>query len=268
VWHRLFRVRDSWPCFEFQLKYSSGFLHGAVVIRVSSYTMSKFKVKCPVCSKAFPTTSSLEKHSRTKDHQYQSNQLSFYDSHDHAVKLPSHCPVSTSRNNEYIEFIGGVAELLNSWQNPQLKQKWLKVDLWMVPNEYFSQMLYDLKLEKPFSVRDARHPSPLSSVTTRRLSYNTYQEERLKDLFSDSAVQIKVKTYFKGLTEVPPPHREHDSAREKLARARARAGKRWGAVQDSTEDDVRPDCRRQVLCNRGIGRKTREFQLIWWPNVY
>lgn len=76
---------------------------------------------------------------------------------------------------------------------------------------------------------------------------------------------MKAKAYFCNNEEVsPPPSGENLTAQQKVALAKKRAGTRWGAATSTNK----PTSRRQLRCEEGEGPRTREFQLVWWPDVF
>ena len=53
---------------------------------------------------------------------------------------------------------------------------------------------------------------------------------------------------------------------DKIALARHHTGSRW--VRTSTDQIKKPTSRSILKCKEGEWPRTREFQLIWWLNVY
>ena len=158
-----------------------------------------------------------------------------------------------------------MAELTNSFLKPDVKNKWVEIDLIMVPTAYFQQVLLSLGINKPFLVRESRHPSPLKKESSIALFYNVYDLSIVTALFDSAAVPLKSKVYFfRHNEEVPAPVSEL-TAKEKVALTRQRAGTRWGGDNISS---VQPTTRRQLKCEEGDWPRTREFQVIWWPHVF
>lgn len=141
-----------------------------------------------------------------------------------AVNLPVPGWIAVSQQAAYKEFLSGMAELTNSYLKPDVKRKWVKIDLIMVPSAYFTSLLLGLKLNKPFAVREVRQPSPLKQDSSTALFYNVYDLSVLKDLFA-STVPLKTKAYFCRNKEVSAPVTGGElTAKEKVALARKHAG--------------------------------------------
>ena len=167
--------------------------------------MPSLKTKCSTCLRKFATRLSLQKHTDKIGHVLQEAQIQFYKpSETEPVVLPVPKLVSSCQEPGYKEFLNGVAEMTNSYLNPDVKSKWVKIDLITVPIEYFTQLLSDLGLNKPHSAREARHPAPLKKDSSLALYYNVYKISFLEDLFA-SAVPLKTKAYFRLNEEVRGP---------------------------------------------------------------
>ena len=181
------------------------------------------------------------------------------------VNLPVPESVSPLQKAPYKIFLIGMVELINSYLRPDVKSKWIKMELIMVPVEFFKALLLDLGPNKPFSAWEARHPSPLKNDTSTTLYYNVYNMAILADLFQSTSVPLKHRAYFRHNEEVRAPALTADlTALEKIVLARQHAGSRWGP----TSAPEKPTSRRVLKCEEGEWPRTREFQLIWWPNVF
>ena len=110
----------------------------------------------------FATQRSLKKHEEKTGHINQEADIRFFKQcGTEQVILPVPSEIAQSQQEAYKEFLIGVAELTNSFLKPDVKSKWVKIDLIMVPTAYFKQVLFTLGTSKPFSVKESRHPSPL-----------------------------------------------------------------------------------------------------------
>lgn len=230
--------------------------------------MPSLKTKCVACLREFATRRSLAKHAEKTARIYQETDVQFFKKGEsEPVNLPVPGRIAVSQQAAYKEFLSGMAELTNSYLKPDVKSKWVKIDLIMVPSAYFTSLLLGLKLNKPFAVREARHPPPLKQDSSTALFYNVYDISVLKDLFA-STVPLKTRTYFCRNEEVSVPVTGGElTAKEKVALARQRAGTRWGAASDAS-NQAKPTSRRQLKCEEGEWPRTREFQVIWWPDVF
>lgn len=229
--------------------------------------MPSLKTKCSTCFREFATQRSLRKHAQKTGHDFQESEINFFKQGEtEPVRLPVPRKVPQSDEAAYKQFLNGVAELINSFVKPDVKSKWVKIDLIMLPIANFEHLLFDLGLTKPFSVREARHPPPLKQESSIAVIYNVFDASILSNLFATMSVPLKWTAYFRNNEEVRPPNTVGNlSAREKVALARQRAGTRWGAERSSNE---KPTSRRALKCEEGEWPRTREFQLQWWPQVF
>lgn len=116
----------------------------------------------------------------------------------------------------------------HGWVDQQLdvKSKWVKIDLIMVPYAFFI-LLLSMGLTKPFSAREARHPPPLKMELSTAQFY-VYNISVLTNVFA-AILPLKTKAYFRCNQEVRVPQSGRNlTAQEKIALARQRAGTRWG----------------------------------------
>lgn len=229
--------------------------------------MPSLKTKCSTCFREFPTQRSLKKHCERKGHNFQERDIEFFNHGEtEPVCLPLPRKVPASDEAAYKQFLNGVVELINSFLKPDVKSKWIKIDLIMVPIAHFENLLFDLGLSKPFSVREARHPPPLKQDSSTSFWYNVFDASSLNNIFATTSVPLKWKAYFRNNEEVRAPLTAVElSAKDKVALARQRAGTRWGAAKATSE---KPTARRSLKCEGGEWPRTREFQLQWWPKVY
>ena len=231
--------------------------------------MPSFKTKCSVCDREFATQRSLRRHAEKTGHYFQERDIQFYKQGEtEPVRLPVPEKVPHSDEAGYKQFLNGVAELINSFLNPDVKSKWIRIDLVLVPIAHFHYLLFDLGLTKPFSAREARHPSPLKQESAIVLLYNVFDVSLLTNLFSTTSVPLKWTAYFRNNEEVRAPIAAGGiSARDKVALARQRAGTRW-STESSSPSTGKPTARRALKCEEGEWPRTREFQLQWWPHVF
>ena len=238
---------------------------------VTAFEMPSFKTKCTTCLREFATQRSLAKHAEKTGHHYQETDVQFFKPGEtEPVNLPLPERVPPSQQEAFKEFLSGVAELINSYLKPDVKSKWVKIDLIMVPNAFFKSLLLSMGLTKPFSAREARHPPPLKMELSTALYYNVYDISVLTNVFA-AILPLKTKAYFRCNQEVQAPQSGSNlTAQEKIALARQRAGARWGSTSDGSTVDFseKPTSRRQLKCEEGEWPRTREFQVIWWPNVF
>ena len=130
-----------------------------------------------------------------------------------------------------------------------------------MPHEYFSHMLHRLESPSLFSVRDARHRrQPIFRKEARRLSFKIFEEQRFRDVLEEQfTVVYKPAALFNNDMEVHDEVSDMD-AEEAIAFAVKRAR---GLV-----DNARPTSRSMFDICQGEGRRTREVEFIWWPQIY
>lgn len=174
-------------------------------------------------------------------HRYQERDVKFYKPEtDVPVILPVAECVPPMLQKDYKEFLGSLTEMVILCFNPDVKSKWVKVDLTMVPVPFFKQLFFDLEVIKPFSVREVRHAAPMKCVYTI-VHYNIYRKSVLTTLFDKSAVSVKSKAYFRNNEEVvAPPSEENLTAQQKVALARQRA--------TTMASSRKPTSQRQLRC--------------------
>lgn len=135
--------------------------------------MPSLKTKCKTCMREFATQRSLKKHEEKTGHINQEADIEFFKQcGTEPVILTVPSEITQSQQAAYKESLIGVAELTNSFLKPDVKSKWVKIDLIMVPTAYFKQVLFTLGISKPFSVKESRHPSPLKKDLSIALFYN------------------------------------------------------------------------------------------------
>ena len=179
--------------------------------------------------------------------------------------------VLPSDEASYKQFLSGITEMVNSFLKPDVKSKWVKIDLIMVPTPLFQHLLFDLGLHKPYSARRARHPLPLKQESTIAFYYNIFDVSALTHLFASTLPSLKLKAYHRNNQEVRGQFTSANlgspvSARDKVALARQRAGARWGP--ENLSGGQKPTSRRELKCEEGEWPRTREFQLQWWLQVF
>lgn len=119
-------------------------------------------------------------------------------------------------------------------------------------------MLNHLDIPILDSARDVKHRrQPIIKRNTRHLSYKVYNEESFRRLLEEQDdLQYKPAALFRNDEEVPDI--SEMGVGEALAFAKQRAK---GKV-------ARPTNRSLIEIGIGKGRRTREFELIWWPSLY
>ncbi|KAJ7388304.1 hypothetical protein OS493_038640 [Desmophyllum pertusum] len=206
--------------------------------------MPSLKARCSICQRQFATARSLNTHAEKFGHRFQERDIQFFKAESNVpVDVPVAQRIPEAQKPEYKKFLCGLAELVNSYLNPEVKSKWVKIDLIMAPAGCFKQLMIDLELGNPFAMREARHPAPLKCMSTA-VYYNIYDKNSLANLFAQTTMPLKTKAYFRNKEEVsaPPSAVQNLSAREKVLLAKQRAGSRWGTEANLTRQRPGDSC--------------------------
>ena len=102
------------------------------------------------------------------------------------------------------------------------------------------------------------YPSPIWKETSRVLHFRSYEIEDIVSLGERSSVTLFSKKTHLGDKEVAECTKE--DRKTALERAKARA---HGPTANKS-----PTLQIQIIVGRGKGRTTREFELIWWPEMF
>ena len=131
-----------------------------------------------------------------------------------------------------------------------------------MPGEYVQILLADMPNAFINNAREKRHlRPPVWKEVSKVLHYRDfYMADIVTALGERSGVPLKLKRTYAGDKEVG----ERSSTltgRQALEAAKARAR---GPVTGSQS----PTMQLQVIVERGEGRATREFEIIWWPELF
>ena len=137
-----------------------------------------------------------------------------------------------------------------------------KIDSHQVPTSYFVHFL-DKHQVQVNSNREINHSAqPVYSSRTKRVSYKIFDPERqyLSPQKQD-LVGLKTGTLFAGNTSI---HNTGSSrfalnAEQEISRAKQ---------LDSRHGVQKPPFKSVLLVGPGVGRSTREVEIIWWPELY
>lgn len=138
--------------------------------------------------------------------------------------------------------------------------KWCRVERFDVPEEYVQVLLADMPNAFLNSTRERRHlRPPVWKDTTKVMHYRTYEiGDIVAALGQRSGVTLHLKKSYLGEKEVSECPK--DDGRTALEVAKAKAHGR--ATNRS------PTLQIQIVIGRGEGRATREFEIIWWPEMF
>ena len=110
------------------------------------------------------------------------------------------------------------------------------------------------------SAREKRHlRPPVWKELSRVLHFRTYEIEDLNTaLGKQSGITLNLKKTYLGDKEVTA--RSNEGGRTALEIAKARAHGQSASMLLTLQV--------QIVVGRGEGRATREFELIWWPELF
>ena len=94
----------------------------------------------------------------------------------------------------------------------------------------------------------------------RYISWKCFAEEEVKAVFQNSLTSLLFKKSFCGEQEVAAVATVTGASAIALAKAKATNGNISNVQQ--------PTCEASLVVGEGQGRATREFELVWWPNIY
>lgn len=141
--------------------------------------------------------------------------------------------------------------------------RWVKIDSHQVPTCYFEHFIFKLQV-KVNSVRETSHKAqPFYSSRTRRVSYKIFKPERLyHSLQEQDLVELKTEALFAGNTPIQNASSSGTvlTAEEEIAQAKSLAYR--------TQVGQKPSFKSVLLVGTGVGRATREVEIIWWPELY
>ena len=108
---------------------------------------------------------------------------------------------------------------------------------------------------------------PVWKKMARQISWKCFELDEVKSVFSRSSTPLTTSKSFRGeergeerVTDCNPE--THLSGISAIAFAKANARGRTGHLGQE------PTCRASLVIGKGEGRATREFEIIWWPNIY
>jgi len=131
-----------------------------------------------------------------------------------------------------------------------------------VPREYVQILLADMPNAFINKAREKRHlRPPVWREASNVLHYRDFHMSDFVSALADrSGIPLNVKKKYAGDVEV----KETSSpltGREALEAAKSRAKGGGKGLQS-------PTMQLQVIVGRGEGRATREFEIIWWPELF
>ncbi|XP_068697455.1 uncharacterized protein [Montipora foliosa] len=206
-----------------------------------------YKTHCDLCMSSFNSTTALLRHRLVKHRKADwVLSLPFYKG-DEVVQLPPRSKKGR-RSTTYKQWLGGIIDSINSCLHPKPPGKWCRVESYDIPKEFFQAMLGDMPNAFVNSVREKRHlRPPVWRFTCQVAEYKDYNIGDIIDaLEKRSGVKLQCKKAYQGDKEIISEIHEK-SGRTALEAAKARA---------------------HFVVGIGEGRATREFGLLWWPDMF
>lgn len=134
-----------------------------------------------------------------------------------------------------------------------LSGKWCRVERFDVPEEYLRNLLSDMPGASLNTIEERRHwRPPIWKPQSKVLCYRSHD---IEDVFSAFGKQSAVNLCGRKATDSAPLR-----GRQALEAAKARS--QFGSANRS------PTSRSELVVGYGEGRMTREFDLLWWPELF
>ncbi|XP_020915925.2 uncharacterized protein LOC110253365 [Exaiptasia diaphana] len=208
---------------------------------------------CIFCEKEFKTRNALRKHVDLKHPGCTTADNIKFKWNGKDVSYPKAKRISKTLKRKYLTWIGELTESINSAHNPLVPGKWYHLEASNVPQEYFSQLLYDINSAYINSARVVKHlKPPLWRTDVLRLSYKTNCEDDVLRAFSQNTdISLVLSKSFSGSNEI-------EERAELFGRAALEAAK-------SNESRLSATTKSKINIGNGDGRATREMELIWFP---
>lgn len=139
--------------------------------------------------------------------------------------------------------------------------KWCRVERHFVSKDFLQTILTDMPNAFVNSVREKRHfRPPVWRETSKVLQYRDFEINDIDTAFGQhSAVPLTFKKTYLGNKEIAESV-VPQNAREALEAAKERARRK--TANDS------PTMKLEIVVGHGDGRATREFEVIWWPELF
>ena len=140
--------------------------------------------------------------------------------------------------------------------------KWQRVERLDCPEDFFKLLLRKLSSAFVNSVKERPHwRPPVWKQSAIQVSWKCFDLEEVKAAFDTSTISLILSKAFKGNDQVADIENEEIGVQAiALAKAKARGQMDF--------ENARPTCRASLVIGEGEGRATREFEIIWWPQMY
>lgn len=152
--------------------------------------------------------------------------------------------------------------LLTSLISCLLLGKWCRVERYDVPEDFVQALLADMPNAFINSAREKRHlRPPVWKNTSKVMHYRSFDiSDMIAALGQRSGVTLHLKKAYLGDKEVADCTMHPLDGKTALEAAKAKAHSR--STGKSATQQL------QIVVGHGEGRATREFELIWWPEMF
>lgn len=147
-----------------------------------------------------------------------------------------------------------------------LSAGWQQLHEVHVKKIHFEHLLFSLGGPPLHQVRDVKHfKQPIHHEITRRFSYRIYDLDMVRNVLADQEiVRLQMSAAFSHGVEVN--FQRFTNTVEAVEAAKQRAFSRF-TTRLQSEPQI-PTSRSGIVISTGVGRATRELELIWWPNMF
>lgn len=137
----------------------------------------------------------------------------------------------------------------------------MKVERFDCPIDYLKLVLARLTSAFVNKVGEGPHwRPPVWKGSARQISWKCFELDEVKALFQSSSTPLALNKSFNGGREVADT-RLALSGVSAIALAKAKA-------RGASDTNQQPTCCASLVVGKGEGRATREFEVIWWPDMY
>jgi len=103
---------------------------------------------------------------------------------------------------------------------------------------------------------------PVWKKKTRQISWKCFELEEVKAVFNNSSMPLARSKSFRGEEEVADCNLVQPTGTSAIAQAKANTSGLTG------QQSQQPTCRASLVVGNGEGKATREFEVIWWRDIY
>ena len=139
----------------------------------------------------------------------------------------------------------------------------MRIERFDCPVQFLRLMLKSLKSAFLNRINERSHwRPPVWKKKTRQFSWKCFEQEEVEAAFIDSSTPLTTTKSFRGDEEVDDCNPVRLTGMSAIAQAKANASGLTG------QQSQQPTCRASLVVGYGEGRATREFEVIWWPDIY